>query len=329
VVAVGSADNPHAHRILAEDGGFGPPAGIGPNHVVLVSNFDQATHGTGVYARVGFDGKSPPLGDGIAPEPGFVDMDDMGLATNACADSPILEVSEGYIRIHQLQANSNAGPALPRDPNGGDLVVLEIWRVGDTSPPPQPPTALIAAAGDGQVNLSWTAPTGLPPSGYNVYQTAPGARKKLNTALITATAFTVGGLPNGTEHCFVVRSVGTAGGESADSGPQPACATPMSAAPIFKRGDVDGNGSLEITDAINLLGFLFLGEAGPTCSDAADTDDNGSLEITDAISSLGFQFLGEAAPPAPGPFTCGPDPTPDAPGAELNCASYPAASCQP
>jgi hypothetical protein len=38
-------------------------------------------------------------------------------------------VTEGYIRIHCLQANSNDGTSA-RDPNGGDLVVLEIWSVG-------------------------------------------------------------------------------------------------------------------------------------------------------------------------------------------------------
>ncbi len=139
VGAFGDADNVHAHRILAEDGGSGPPENIGANHVVLVSNHDQAQQtigeadaaepGEGVFARVGFDGLIPPPGDGVAPSPQFVDMDENGMATDAGANSPILEVTQGYIRIHQLQGNSNDGPGGPRDANGGDAVILELWIV--------------------------------------------------------------------------------------------------------------------------------------------------------------------------------------------------------
>jgi hypothetical protein len=139
VAAVGEADNPHAHRVLAEDGGSGPPANIGANHVVLVSNHDQAQYdigqiagddlGDAVFARVGFDGKIPPPGDGVAPDPAFVDQDENGMATDAGANSPVLEVTAGYIRIHQLQGNSNDGPGGARDANGGDIVILELWKV--------------------------------------------------------------------------------------------------------------------------------------------------------------------------------------------------------
>jgi len=140
VGAFGDADNVHAHRILAEDGGSGPPVNIGLNHVVLVSNFDQAQQtigeadaaklGEGVFARVGFDGKIPPPGDGVAPSPQFVNMDVDGKPTAADASSPVLEVTAGYIRIHQLQGNSNNGPGGARDANGGDIVILELWKVG-------------------------------------------------------------------------------------------------------------------------------------------------------------------------------------------------------
>ncbi len=137
--AFGEADNVHACRILAEDGGSGPPESIGANHVVLVSNHDQAQQtigeaedsepGEGVFARVGFDGLIPPLGDGVFPDPQFIDRDENGVATDAGANSPILEVTQGYIRIHQLQGNSNDGPGGGRDANGGDIVILELWKV--------------------------------------------------------------------------------------------------------------------------------------------------------------------------------------------------------
>jgi hypothetical protein len=138
VAAVGEADNVHAARVLAEDGGSGPPENIGANHVVLVHNHDQAQQtigeatadepGEGVFARVGFDGLIPPMGDGVFPDPQFIDMDDNGMPADA-ANSPVLEVTQGYIRIHQLQGNSNDGPGGPKDVNGGDIVILELWKV--------------------------------------------------------------------------------------------------------------------------------------------------------------------------------------------------------
>lgn len=120
VAAVGSADNLHAHRLIAEDGGSGPPANLGSDHVVLVDNFDQGAHGAGVFARVGFESYLPPM----ASVDGFVDMDSNGEETTGPAESPALEVTRGYIRIHQLKGVTAGG-----DPNGGDLVVLELWRV--------------------------------------------------------------------------------------------------------------------------------------------------------------------------------------------------------
>ena len=59
-----------------------------------------------------------------------------------------------------------------------------------------------------------------------------------------------------------------------------------------------------------LLGYLFLGGAGPPCENAADADDKGSLELTDAVYVLNHIFLGRAAPPAPFPAP-GADPTED------------------
>ena len=87
--------------------------------------------------------------------------------------------------------------------------------------------------------------------------------------------------------------------------------------PLFKRGDGDSNGRVEITDAIAILSLLFLGGPPPACPDAADTDDSGSLDITDAVVILSYQFLGGPPPPAPGPETCGVDALPEDP--DLGC----------
>ncbi len=90
--------------------------------------------------------------------------------------------------------------------------------------------------------------------------------------------------------------------------------------PLFKRGDVDGNGVLELTDVIRSLNFKFVGgDIAVDCLDAADLDDNGALELTDDIRSLNYQFSGSAGPPEPpGPFNCDIDPTID----DLDCQVY-------
>ncbi|MBI4583508.1 MAG: hypothetical protein HY717_05760 [Planctomycetes bacterium] len=83
----------------------------------------------------------------------------------------------------------------------------------------------------------------------------------------------------------------------------------------FHRGDADQNAAVELTDAVQILTYLFLGTPTnvPECLDAADADDNGDVQLTDAVWILGFLFLGTDPPPAPGPHTapCGPDPTED------------------
>lgn len=91
--------------------------------------------------------------------------------------------------------------------------------------------------------------------------------------------------------------------------------------PVFHRGDANGDGEIEISDAILILSFLFLGGTAPGCLDAADAQDNGVLEITDGVKILGYLFLGGPPPelPGPPPLPCGVDPTAD----ELDCASYP------
>jgi hypothetical protein len=86
----------------------------------------------------------------------------------------------------------------------------------------------------------------------------------------------------------------------------------------FQRGDADASGVVDISDAVFVLNWLFMGGEDPSCLDAADTDDSGTLEITDAVFLLGWLFLGGSAPPAPGAETCGTDPTADS----LDCSDY-------
>ncbi len=80
----------------------------------------------------------------------------------------------------------------------------------------------------------------------------------------------------------------------------------------FRRGDIEGNNEMSLSDVIRFLNFHFMAIGTISCLDAADVDDNGILEITDAIRMLNFLFVGIGRiPDPPGPYLCGPDLNPD------------------
>lgn len=92
---------------------------------------------------------------------------------------------------------------------------------------------------------------------------------------------------------------------------------------LFRRGDAEPDGTLQITDAVVMLLYLFRGKAAGPCWDAMDFDDDGEIGITDPILLLRYLFAHGHPPPPPGPFACGLDPTPGPPG------SCEASACSP
>jgi hypothetical protein len=80
----------------------------------------------------------------------------------------------------------------------------------------------------------------------------------------------------------------------------------------FRRGDVDGDGAINVTDALVTANYLFLNGAPLSCPDAGDFDDLDGLQLADTLLILNFLFFGVDLSAPPGPFQCGPDPTPDA-----------------
>ena len=93
-----------------------------------------------------------------------------------------------------------------------------------------------------------------------------------------------------------------------------------SARELFRRGDCNADGRLNLSDAQCTLDFLFRGVGDLACVDAADANDDGRLDLSDAVFKLAFLFLGGPAPSAPGSSECGADPTSDA----LSCGRSPA-----
>lgn len=79
----------------------------------------------------------------------------------------------------------------------------------------------------------------------------------------------------------------------------------------FRRGDVDGSGVPNMSDAIFGLNWLFLGGVEPECQDAADVDDSGTVNLSDMVALLLYLFLSGEPPAPPGLEVCGTDPTDD------------------
>jgi hypothetical protein len=81
----------------------------------------------------------------------------------------------------------------------------------------------------------------------------------------------------------------------------------------FLRGDSDQDGTVNITDPVFSLDWLFRGGTAPVCGDAVDANDDGNADIADPIYTLLFLFGGGAPPPFPGPEVPGYDGTPGDP----------------
>ncbi|MCZ6795345.1 MAG: dockerin type I domain-containing protein [Planctomycetota bacterium] len=79
----------------------------------------------------------------------------------------------------------------------------------------------------------------------------------------------------------------------------------------IRRGDANNDGTVDFGDAIHIANFLFNGGPAPLCEDAADANDDGAVDVADTSYLANWLFLGGPAPPAPGPVSCGADPTAD------------------
>jgi len=118
---------------------------------------------------------------------------------------------------------------------------------------------------------------------------------------------------------------GSADCDDDDCSDEAACKAP--AGERFVRGDSNSDGSVNLTDGVIPLLFLFSGGPPPVCADAADTNDTGGIEITDSIIIFSWLFAGGAPPAPPAPESpgysfaeCGTDPTEDGIGCGVTAA---------
>jgi hypothetical protein len=85
----------------------------------------------------------------------------------------------------------------------------------------------------------------------------------------------------------------------------------------FRRGDVNTDARVDVSDPVALLDALFRGGASLSCLAAADANDDGEVDISDAVHLLLYQFGGGREPQFPGPDCCGEDLTQN--GRDLAC----------
>ena len=77
-------------------------------------------------------------------------------------------------------------------------------------------------------------------------------------------------------------------------------------APPFLRGDCNDDGGLDLSDAVCIMSWLFLGSQDPGCIAVMNANGDGVLDLSDPVLLLNHLFVGGAvAPVAPFPG-CGP-----------------------
>ena len=117
------------------------------------------------------------------------------------------------------------------------------------APPPDPPSAptLSASAGDGSVQLSWTAPAddgGSPVTGYEIYRGASAGSATLLTSVGNLLTHTDSGLMNGSTYWYQVAAVNSAdaGARSNEVSARPQRAATAPSAPLNLAGSKLQNG---------------------------------------------------------------------------------------
>ena len=156
---------------------------------------------------------------------------------------------------------------------------------------PAKPTGFAAAAGDGQVSLSWTDPGNSTISGWQYsYKTTGGYGDWTDVpdSIATTTAHIVTGLTNGTAHTFRLRAVNASGSGAASD---EKIATPL-AVPAKPTGFAatagDGQVSLSWTDPGNstISGWQYSYKTSGGYGDWIDVPDSTATTTAHAVTEL-------------------------------------------
>jgi hypothetical protein len=66
--------------------------------------------------------------------------------------------------------------------------------------------------------------------------------------------------------------------------------------PTYICGDANGSGSVNISDAVSLIAYIFSGGPAPNPLAAGDANCSGSINVSDAVYLIAYIFAGGPAP---------------------------------
>ena len=69
----------------------------------------------------------------------------------------------------------------------------------------------------------------------------------------------------------------------------------------FLRSDANGDETVNLSDAVFVIAYLFLDGEHPRINEASDINADGALDLADAVYLLNFLYRGGPQPPAPFP----------------------------
>ena len=191
------------------------------------------------------------------------------------------------------------------DTAGGDVFYPTLIHgeviVGDAAVPPV--RDLRACADRGGLSIAWRNGGG--------YDRVEVEHDGALLAVLPGDAESIDAAPAGAAGAAWCRVRGAAGGVASPW--TSVVHTDLPGVALFRRGDANADGSVNVADAIAFGGVLFLGESSG-CEDALDCDDDGVVGVPDVLSLLSYLFATGAEPSSPGPRVRWFDPTPDSLG---------------
>ena len=150
---------------------------------------------------------------------------------------------------------------------------------------PAVPAGLSAEAGNGVVTLNWDDNTEGDLGGYNLSRDGSVIARGLSES-----AYTDEDVVNGVTYSYSVSAVDIGGNES--DGARPVEATPEALGGSQRPGDYNQDSGIDLSDAISVFGFLFLGRAEPDCPSGLDFNGDQALDLSDGIGVLNWLFQG-------------------------------------
>ena len=151
--------------------------------------------------------------------------------------------------------------------------------------PPAVPTGLTAEAGDGVVTLDWADNT---EDDFDYYSLSRNG--SVIAGVLIDSAYTDEAVENGSTYSYTVTAVDAGGNESDSSAA--AEATPEALGGGQIPGDFNQDAGVDISDAISVFGYLFLGRAAPACPAGLDFNGDSALDLSDGIGALNWLFQG-------------------------------------